>query len=118
MKFNDFRVSAVFYFTNGTSKKIDWVERNLAKKESNPNKPDAYTPLELEEMIGFLGGKFKQWKEEGKSIVRKNIKGEYSLIPFSEVVYATFTVEQINENEEESKYDITKHPAHPNNYRK
>lgn len=97
MKLNKFRVSAVFYFKSGNSKKVDWIEERLVKKIKSETK-EVTEPLTLEEADAFFQGKFKEWKDKGTTVVRKNAKGENSVIPFSEVEYTTFTVSIVEES--------------------
>lgn len=97
MKLNKFQVSAVFYFKSGNSKKVDWIEERLVKKIKGETQ-EVTEPLTLEEADAFFQGKFKEWKDKGTTVVRKNAKGENSVIPFSEVEYATFTVTSVEES--------------------
>lgn len=97
MKLNKFQVSAVFYFKSGNSKKVDWIEERLVKKIKGETQ-EVTEPLTLEEADAFFQGKFKEWKDKGTTVVRKNAKGENSVIPFSEVEYVTFTVTSVEEN--------------------
>jgi hypothetical protein len=119
MKVNVFKVTAVLYFKSGNSKKVDWIEDRLVKRLREDER-DVTEPLTLEEADAFFQGKFKDWKESGATIVRKNAKGENSVIPFSEIEYATVTVEQINntapeqpaEEEKPQVRSIKDHPAY------
>lgn len=122
MKLNKFEISVVLYFKSGTSKKIDWVEEKLIKKIPQPDK-EIIEPLTETEADEFFRAKFKEWKEKGAIVVRKNIKGENSVIPFAEVEYLTFTVKLLDdtsstETSDSSEIqsvnvkDIKDHPAY------
>jgi hypothetical protein len=121
MRLNKFEVSAVLYFKSGTSKKIDWIEEKLVKKVEQPDK-EIIEPLTEEEADTFFQAKFKEWKDKGVTVVRKNIKGENSVIPFSEVEYLTFTVRLLDDNQSTETNndeldgikvkDIKDHPAY------
>lgn len=110
---NKFIVSAVLFLKSSNTRKVDWIEDRLMKIVKEDGK-EYRMPLTTKEMDAFLQNKFKEWKDKGTTIVRKNIKGENSLIPFSEVEYATFKVELYEEGKEtEGKdWDITQHPAY------
>ncbi|MDQ0178466.1 hypothetical protein [Bacillus chungangensis] len=94
MKLNKFIVSAILYFKSGNSKKIDWVEDRLVKKIRIDEKEETKS-LTLQEANIFFQGKFKEWKDKGTTIVRKNVKGQSSIIAFSEIEYATVTINQV-----------------------
>jgi hypothetical protein len=96
MKLNKFQVSTVLYFKSGNSKKVDWIEERLVKKVKGETQ-ELTEPLTLNEADAFFQGKFKDWKDKGTTIVRKNAKGENSVIPFNEIEYATVTVIQMAE---------------------
>lgn len=98
MKINKFLVSAIFYFKSGTSKKVDWIEDRLVKKVTTDER-DVQEGLTLDEADTFFQGKFKEWKDNGSTIVRKNAKGGSSIIPFSEVEYATLSVYSVDDGE-------------------
>lgn len=91
MRLNKFIVSAVLYFKSGNAKKVDWVEERLVKKVKL-DAQEITEPLTLDEADAFFQGKFKEWKDKGTTIVRKNAKAENSVIPFSEIEYATVSI--------------------------
>ncbi|KZR57899.1 hypothetical protein [Pseudobacillus badius] len=97
MKTNKFKVSSILYFKSGNSKKVDWVEERLGKKLTDSEGNESIVSLTLDEADDFFQGKFKDWKDNGTTIVRKNAKGETSVIPFSEIEYATVSVSLIEE---------------------
>ncbi|MED3600120.1 hypothetical protein P4556_32670, partial [Bacillus thuringiensis] len=91
MKINKFNISAVFYFKSGNSKKVDWLEDKLVKKLKSETQ-ELTEGLSLEEADVFFQSKFKEWQENGTTIIRKNAKGENSIISFAEVEYMTMLV--------------------------
>lgn len=97
MRLNKFQVSTVLYFKSGNSKKVDWVEERLVKKVKMDEK-EVTEGLTLDEADAFFQGKFKDWKDKGTTIVRKNAKGENSVIPFSEIEYVTVAVTLLGED--------------------
>lgn len=108
MKLNKFKVTSVFFFKSGNTKKVDWLEERLVKKVKSDDR-EVNEPLTLEEADAFFQGKFKEWKDKGATIVRKNVKGDNSIIPFAEVEYATVVVEQLGEEKvEEPKAEPVK----------
>lgn len=94
MNLKKFRVSSVLYFKSGNSKKVDWTEEHLVKKIKLDER-EVTEPLTLDEADAFFQGKFKDWIDKGITIVRKNAKGENSVIPFREVEYTTVTVSEV-----------------------
>ncbi|AKE16170.1 MULTISPECIES: hypothetical protein [Bacillus] len=120
MKINKFNVSAVFYFKSGNSKKVDWLEDKLVKKLKSETQ-ELTEGLSLEEADVFFQSKFKEWQENGTTIIRKNAKGENSIISFAEVEYMTMLVslaKDISLDTTELKEDVSKatrsiqeHPA-------
>lgn len=112
MKLNKFKVSTVLYFKSGNSKKVDWIEERLVKKVKGESE-EVTQPLTLDEADAFFQGKFKDWKDSGSTIVRKNAKGENSIIPFAEVEYATVSVSELVEVPAEVKDSITAPPPPP-----
>ncbi|MGG3801213.1 hypothetical protein [Metabacillus fastidiosus] len=96
MDVNKFKVSGIFYFKSGNSKKIDWIEDRLVKRETVDGE-EVTSNLRLKEVDTFFQGKFKEWKDNGSTIVRKNVNGYNSIIPFLEVEYATVIVEEIKD---------------------
>lgn len=97
MKINKFVVSTVLYFKSGNSKKVDWIEDKLIKKITNDTQ-EITEGLTIEDADTFFQDKFKEWKDKGTTIVRRNAKGESSVIPFSEVEYATVSVSTMDGN--------------------
>lgn len=97
MRLNKFQVSTVLYFKSGNSKKVDWIEERLVKKVKVDEK-EVTDSLTLDEADAFFQGKFKDWKDNGTTIVRKNAKGENSVIAFSEVEYITVSVTLVGED--------------------
>ncbi|MEB8823483.1 hypothetical protein P4G92_27235, partial [Bacillus cereus] len=77
--------------------------------------------LSLEEADVFFQSKFKEWQENGTTIIRKNAKGENSIISFAEVEYMTMLVSlakdisldttELNEDESKATRSIQEHPA-------
>lgn len=97
MKINKFKVTTVLYFKSGNSKKVDWFEERLVKKIKSDEK-EVTEGLTLDEADAFFQGKFKEWKDNSSTIVRKNIKGYNSIIPFGEVEYVTVEVTLVGED--------------------
>lgn len=97
MKINKFVVSTVLYFKSGNSKKVDWIEDKLVKKITNDTQ-EITEGLTIEDADTFFQDKFKEWKDKGTTIVRRNAKGDSSVIPFSEVEYATVSVSTMDGN--------------------
>ncbi|HDW3054813.1 TPA: hypothetical protein RMI67_002429 [Bacillus cereus] len=120
MKINKFNISAVFYFKSGNSKKVDWLEDKLVKKLKSETQ-ELTEGLSLEEADVFFQSKFKEWQENGTTIIRKNAKGENSIISFAEVEYMTMLVSlakdlsldttELNEDESKATKSIQEHPA-------
>lgn len=114
-------VSTVLHFKSGNSRKVDWIEERLVKKVKNETS-EVTEPLDLKEANAFFVAKFKEWKDNGSTIVRKNVKGDNSVIPFSEVEYATLQVTEYDvepakeqpkvERSHQPINDITQHPAY------
>lgn len=102
MKIRKFKVSSVLYFKSGNSKKVDWIEEHLVKRVKLEDKMVTES-LTLEEAEAFFQGKFKDWKNNGDIIVRKNVKGDSSVIPFSEIEYATVSVEVVDDESTEDE---------------
>lgn len=97
MKINKFIVSTVLYFKSGNSKKVDWVEDKLVKKITNDTQ-EITEGLTIADADAHFQERFKEWKDKGTTIVRRNAKGDSSVIPFSEVEYATVSISTMDGN--------------------
>ncbi|MGG1263771.1 hypothetical protein [Brevibacillus laterosporus] len=87
-----FQITAKFFF-NGDMKKVDWLERGIAKKGTADGKDVEIQPTR-EEVEAEFRKLFLRYMTEKKVMTVPNIEGELSVIPFEKVYYATVSVSE------------------------